>query len=86
MAKSKKNEILMTREGFFFGYQLENGKLNKGARRITESEIMNMFMHMFSAYCSQNDTDTLLMKGNEKYMVLVRELPTETGDAPQSDI
>lgn len=86
MAKSKKNEILMTREGFFFGYQLQNGKLNKRARRITENEIVNMFMHMFSAYCAQNETDVMTVKGGNGYMMLVKELPTETGDTPQSDI
>ena len=79
MAKSKNNEILMTQKGFYIGYQLKNGNLNKGARRITENEIMNMFMHMFSAYCAQNNTDKLLMKGDNGYMMIAKELPTEVG-------
>ena len=86
MAKSKNNEILMTRNGFFIGHLLKNGELNKGARRITEGEIMNMFMHMFSAYCAKNNTKTLLLKGDNGYMMLAKEFSTEVGEEmPQSD-
>ena len=80
MAKSKNNEIVMTKEGFFIGHILENGKLNKGAQRINEDTIMKMFMHMFSAYCAHNNTDRILLKGDNGYMMLAMEVPTENGE------
>ena len=75
MAKKSQMKVVMTKQGFFVGTVLKNGELSKDARRITEKEIMQMFMHMFSAYCAQNNTDTLLIKGAEDYHVLVKELP-----------
>lgn len=80
MAKSKNNEIVMTKEGFYFGHILANGKLNRGAQRINEDTIMKMFMHMFSAYCAHNNTDKLLLKGDNGYTMLAMEVPTETGE------
>lgn len=80
MAKNQQQDgILMTEKGFFYGHLLKNGKLSAGARRITEKQIMTMFMHMFSAYCAKNNTDMLLMKADE-YAVIAKEVPnTENG-------
>lgn len=78
MAKTRKNEILMTNDGFYFGYKLKNGRLNKNARRISEDEIMNMFMFMFSAYCAKTKTDSLVV-AKDGYGIAVKEIVTETG-------
>ena len=78
-ATKQQDGIFMTKEGFFFGHLLSNGKPSAGTRRITEQQIMTMFMHMFSSYCAKSGTDFLVMNAGD-YKVLVKEMPTDSGE------
>lgn len=76
--KKQQDGIFMTKEGFFFGHLLENGKPSAATKRITEQQIMTMFMHMFSSYCAKSKVDFLIMNAGD-YKVLAKEMPTEEG-------
>lgn len=78
MPKSK-DEILMTENGFYFGHQLKDGSLGKGARRITETEILTMFTRLFEVYCEHEKRDNMVLQTENNETILVKQLPTEIG-------
>ncbi len=75
----KKDEILLTENGFYFGHQLKDGSLGMGARRITETEIMTMFTRFFDVYCEHEKVDSMVLQAENKVTILVKRLPTEIG-------
>lgn len=77
---TKEMDIYMLQDGFYVGHQKKNGEMAKGAKRVSENDIMTMFAAMMNAYCLKNNTDTLAIKDAEGCLIVARKLPTELGE------
>lgn len=58
----KQIEIFAHEDGFYAGVMLKNGKLGKGAYRITDEDIMTMFSTLAKYHMDTTGDKKMLMK------------------------
>ena len=81
MANSQ-NDIFRMEDGFYVGRQLKNGKMAKGAYKLTGNDIMTMFTQFFEDLCKESGKTQLLMQDAEGKLFVTAKVPAkEAGEA-----
>jgi hypothetical protein len=61
-------EFLQCEDGIYFGRALKNGSISKDARRITDSEIIELLSEYIQDYCLRNQKPLLLEKNGKPFI------------------
>lgn len=83
MAKTVQLDIFQLEDGFYVGRQLKNGKLGKGAYKLTGKDIMTMFTKFFTDYCEDTKKTQLAMQDASGQLFVASRVPVKvkTGEA-----
>ena len=75
-------DIFQQEDGFYVGRKCKNGKLAKGAYKLTGEDIMTMFTQFFTDYCKESGQQQLIMKdGNGQLFVTMKVPAKDAGEA-----
>ena len=69
---TKEIELFLEPDGFYAGQKLKNGRLGKGAHKITEEEILIMFGTLVRTYYAKTGNNTMLIGGDDGNAVVAR--------------
>ena len=61
-------EFLQCEDGIYFGRALKNGSISKDARKITDSEIIELLSEYIQDYCLRNQKPLLLEKNGKPFI------------------
>lgn len=61
-------EFLQCEDGIYFGRALKNGKISKDARKIENSEIIQMFSEFLQDYCLRTGKPLVLEKSGKPFI------------------
>lgn len=76
-------DIFQQDDGFYVGRKLKDGKMGKGAYKMTAGDIMTMFTQFFTDYTQETGENRLLMKAADgTYFATVRLKPQEESEKP----
>lgn len=70
-------DIFQKEDGFYVGRECKNGKLAKGAYKLTGEDIMTMFTHFFNDYCRESGQKQLLMQTGDGQMFVTLQVPAK---------
>jgi hypothetical protein len=80
--KTRQTEIYQLPDGFYAGVMDDEGRMEPGAYRLTDEDIMTMSTALMKKHCTENGTDRLLMKDSDgDYFVMLR-VPARQAAAP----
>ena len=68
MAKVQDYEFLQCEDGIYFGRALKNGSISKDARKITDSEILQMFSEFLQDYCLRNQKPLVINRNGKPFI------------------
>ena len=83
MAKTEQLDIFQLEDGFYVGRKLKNGKLGKGAYKISGQDIMTMFTQFFDDFCRETGKPQLAMQDANGQLFVTAKVPAkkEAGEA-----
>jgi hypothetical protein len=83
MAKTEQLDIFQLEDGFYVGRKLKNGKLGKGAYKISGQDIMTMFTQFFDDFCRETGKTQLAMQDANGQLFVTAKVPAkkEAGEA-----
>ncbi len=61
-------EFLQCEDGIYFGRALKNGKISKDARKVENSEIIQMFSEFLQDYCLRTGKPLVLEKSGKPFI------------------
>ena len=61
-------EFLQCADGIYFGRALKNGSISKDARKVDESEIIQMFSELLQDYCLRNKKPLVLERNGKPFI------------------
>ena len=61
-------EFLTCKDGIYFGRALKNGSISKDARRVDESEIIQMFSEFLQNYCLRYRKPLVLERNGKPFI------------------
>lgn len=61
-------EFLRCEDGFYFGRALKNGNISKDARKIEESEIIQLFSEFLQNYCLHYKKPLVLERNGKPFI------------------
>lgn len=67
-SKLQNYEFLCCEDGIYFGRPLKNGSISKDSRKITESEIINIFSEFLQDYCLRYKKPLVLEKNGKPFI------------------
>ena len=68
MAKVQDYEFLQCEDGIYFARALKNGSISKDARKITDSEILQMFSEFLQDYCLRNQKPLVINRNGKPFI------------------
>ena len=75
-------DIFQLEDGFYVGRKLKNGKLGKGAYKLTGQDIMTMFTQFFEDFCRETGKTQLAMRsGDGQLFVTAKVSAKKVGEA-----
>ena len=75
MAKTVQLDIFQLEDGFYVGRRLKNGKLGKGAYKLTGQDIMTMFTQFFEDFCRETGKTQLAMQSGDGQLFVTARVP-----------
>ena len=75
MAKTVQLDIFQQEDGFYVGRKLKNGKLGKGAYKLSGQDIMTMFTQFFTDYCEETKKTQLAMRSGDGRLFVTAMVP-----------
>ena len=69
---AKEIELYLEPDGFYAGKKNKDGKLAKGAHKLTEDEIFTMFTTLVRTFAAKTGQDTLVIHGNDGKAVIAK--------------
>ena len=76
-------ELFLEPDGFYAGRKNKDGKLAKGAHKLTEDEIFTMATTLIRTFAAKTGQDTLVIQGNDGKAVIAKLVEIKGQDAPQ---
>lgn len=77
-------DIFKQEDGFYVGRMLKNGRMAKGAYKLTGEDIMTMFTEFFEDYCRESGGQQLLMQAGDGTLFVTMKVPAkEAGEAKE---
>ena len=61
-------EFLRCEDGFYLGRPLKNGKISKDSRKVTNSEIIQMFSEILQDYCLSQKKPLVLERNGKPFI------------------
>ena len=61
-------EFLCCEDGIYFGRPLKNGSISKDSRKITDSEIINIFSEFLQGYCLKYKKPLILERNGKPFI------------------
>lgn len=61
----KKCEFLQCEDGIYFGKPLKNGNISKNSYKITDKNIVNLFLNYLKRYCESSGNNLLEIINNK---------------------
>lgn len=61
-------EFLQCEDGIYFGRALKNGSISKDARRVTDTEIVQLFSEFLQDYCLRNQKALVLERDGKPFI------------------
>ena len=61
-------EFLQCEDGIYFGRALKNGKISKDARKVENSEIIQMFSEFLQDYCLRTGKPLVLERNGKPFI------------------
>ena len=80
MTMAKESELYLEPDGFYAGKKNKDGKLAKGAHKLTEDEIFTMFTTLVRTFAAKTGQDTLVIHGNDGKAVIAKLVDVKTGN------
>lgn len=75
-------DIYQMKDGFYVGRMCKNGKLAKGAYKLTGGDIMTMFAQFFDDYCNESKQKQMLMQTGDGQLLVTMKVPAkDAGEA-----
>ena len=65
-------ELFLEPDGFYAGRKNKDGKLAKGAHKLTEDEIFTMATTLIRTFAAKTGQDTLVIQGNDGKAVIAK--------------
>ena len=65
-------ELFLEPDGFYAGKKNKDGKLAKGAHKLTEDEIFTMATTLIRTFAAKTGQDTLVIQGNDGKAVIAK--------------
>ena len=72
-------ELFLEPDGFYAGRKNKDGKLAKGAHKLTEDEIFTMATTLIRTFAAKTGQDTLVIQGNDGKAVIAKLVEIKTG-------
>ena len=77
-------DIFQQKDGFYVGRMLKNGKMAKGAYKLTGEDIMTMYAQFFADFCKESGQQQMLMKTGDGQLLVTMKVPAkEAGEAKE---
>ena len=76
-------ELFLEPDGFYAGKKNKDGKLAKGAHKLTEDEIFTMATTLIRTFAAKTGQDTLVIQGNDGKAVIAKLVEIKGQDAPK---
>jgi len=70
-------DIFQLEDGFYVGRKLKNGKLGKGAYKLTGQDIMTMFTQFFEDFCRETGKTQLAMQSGDGQLFVTAKVPAK---------
>ena len=64
----KDYEFLQCEDGIYFGRALKNGRISKDARKIENTEIIQLFAEFLQAYCLKYNKPLVLERNGKPFI------------------
>lgn len=78
------NDIYQMEDGFYVGRMCKNGKMAKGAYKLTGGDIMTMFAQFFDDYCNESGQKQMLMQNADGQFIVTMKVPAkDAGEAKE---
>ena len=77
-------DIFQEEDGFYVGRKLKNGKMAKGAYKLTGEDIMTMFTQFFEDCCRESGQQKMIMKSADGQFFVTMKVPAkDAGEAKE---
>ena len=78
-------ELFLESDGFYAGKKNRDGKLGKGAHKITEDEIFTMATTLVRAFAAKTGKDTLVIQGDDGRAVIAKLVEIKAASEQEQD-